>query len=266
MGTGRLRAARVSQWLGGPEPGFTRDAFTLVELLVVIAILGILASLLLPALAQARRRARRTVCLGNLRQLALADVLYLGEHGALPAPNELVPSTLTAERLGGIAQTLGMPIPPGPVATWPPRREQPGWYNCPMAVDSGYAEGVTLGGGVYSGYAYVGALESSKMVAMGFATLTHPELLADARNSRRGVLWLDVLDEFVMSDERRFEFFHRRPGPRYSDFRLPAAALEGIHRAWSDGSVEWVPGGRLDLTGPNSVDLQIRHLFGNYYF
>jgi len=237
-----------------------------VELLVVLAVIAILASLLLPALGQAKRRAKRTLCLGNLRQLVLADCLYSGDHGSLPAPNELVPSTLTAERLAGIARALGTSIPGGPVSAWPRRREQPSWYNCPMAAESGYAEGLTLGGGVYTGYAYVGGLETSKMVAMGFASLPHPDHLADAHNSRRGVLWLDVLDEFLMADERRFEFFHSRPGPRYTDFRLPAPRLEGIHRGWSDGSVEWVNGVQLDLSGSSSADLQIRHVFGNYYF
>jgi len=55
-------------------------AFTLIELLVVIAIIAILAAILFPVFAKARDKARQATCMSNLKQLALAWLMYADSH------------------------------------------------------------------------------------------------------------------------------------------------------------------------------------------
>ncbi|HWD41145.1 MAG TPA: prepilin-type N-terminal cleavage/methylation domain-containing protein [Fimbriimonas sp.] len=55
-------------------------AFTLIELLVVIAIIAILAAILFPVFAQAKQAAKKTVCISNLKQMGLAEVMYSGDY------------------------------------------------------------------------------------------------------------------------------------------------------------------------------------------
>jgi len=129
----RTARTAVSVRVITPAASRRRQAFTLIELLVVIAIISILASILFPAFASARERARQTSCLSNTKQLNTAFQMYTqdfdesfpdaGGHGAIgvcggTVDNGWVRKELIDQTVAKTCTSAQLPVPNGALYTY----------------------------------------------------------------------------------------------------------------------------------------------------
>ncbi|MGC4032011.1 MAG: prepilin-type N-terminal cleavage/methylation domain-containing protein [Tepidisphaeraceae bacterium] len=229
-----------------------RPAFTLVELLVVIGIIGLLISILIPALNMARRHARDTECSAQLRQLANATIMYLNEHRRFPEPVQLaafagpVPLGINDRLINQIGPYLGWkPVKPTDLLTdmssimmCPFRKDLPLEYEYNYAMGSPYWN---------CGYSYCAGVGMTNNPS---AVVLNDDRTSDLKGLKRRVIWSDNM--FLLSGPvTGWVYFHLNGGgqavePTFLTFTAPTS-YRGHHRAWSDGSVDWVRRGDFSL-------------------
>ena len=255
-----------------------RPGFTIVELLVSVAILAILAAVIIPVVGSLRAMALRVVCTSRLKDLTLACNMHRTEKGAYPVqPGTTLSPQLAAS--AGPADAVS-PAPPGLASVLPapkPTDMDPSFLNVLQpymgipALDAGVQPGdvphilqsptvedaddgarqVTIEftfskPALYTGYAYC-VRPKDGTLAPGVKLLKR-NAVASPREEGRRVLWADDV-QWSMA-EYAWSFSH--PVPRAKRANRPLmfserSGLLGQHRAFTDGSVEWVHGADIDL-------------------
>ncbi|WP_368065804.1 DUF1559 domain-containing protein [Victivallis vadensis] len=228
-------------------PPIIRQNFTLIELLVVIAIIAILASILLPALTQARESAKGSKCNSNLRTIGQGIMLYAGDfEDFAPLANAKSPDGTSRAWTGRIYPYIGIGGADGSLPATP-REVLAGVVNCPNSLliengagENGYREYVKA----YSANSYLMEVETAgdtvadwrrSSLSMKLGRIKRPSATLAGIDSTTAMftscgagntLGLEWGVQDMPSDERWGDpYYQLRPNPL-----IPAAAAGYRHR------------------------------------
>ena len=246
-----------------------RPGFTLVEVLATLALLAVLLAFLFPVVTRVRASAMKVVCASRLRDLTNACLQYRVRNadafpvqltpprppapagtgmfgGLLPVQVPTKPTEMDVSFLNQLEPFLRFPaIDPG---DGPERL--PHALQCPNVEDLAgreiSAEITLTRPALYTGYAYIVRPKDGSLSPL--VKLLKADRVAAVRASARAVVWADYVQWSVA--DKGYGFAHGAPGAPtgaapYS-FARPDELL-GQHRAYSDGSVEWVAGQEIDV-------------------
>ncbi len=218
----------------------SRHAFTLIELLVVIAILGILASLLLPVLSRAKRKAQQTNCLINLQQLQVGWLMYVHEQNdALPLNAQAATSfsgnasTTNSWVVGDATYSADLSyIKQGTIYSYV---GHPGVYHCPsdkslvngsrVLRTRSYSLDYYLNGAIDPQYSQYLPFDTASTVVVKYAAISHPSRVFAFLDENENTIEDGVYLLFRDPDET----WQNAPSDRHS---------QGLNLSFTDGHCE----------------------------
>jgi prepilin-type N-terminal cleavage/methylation domain-containing protein len=168
-----------------------KKAFTLIELLVVIAIIAILAAILFPVFAQAKRAAKGSVAISNDKQLALAELMYMNDSDDLFTPVVQYDSNWQVLPFSYLCQPYmknwGILLDPtGPTPGILDANDENGGSDLPLYGEWGMGPEQAATTGTYSNYTF-GTSATGKVMTNN--QIWHYDGIAGAVNTSAGIIW-----------------------------------------------------------------------------